>query len=37
MVRVHAPHNSLGNIETSGEYLVYAIRTVYRMAHGPSR
>ncbi len=28
-----APHNTLGNIETSGEYLVYAIRTVYRMAH----
>lgn len=28
-----APHDTLGNIETSGEYLVYAIRTVYRMAH----
>jgi hypothetical protein len=28
-----APHNALGNIETSGEYLVYAIRTMYRMAH----
>jgi hypothetical protein len=30
-----APHNALGNIETSGEYLVYAIRTMYRMAHRP--
>ncbi len=30
-----APHNALGNIETSGEYLVYAIRTVHRMAHRP--
>jgi hypothetical protein len=28
-----APHSTLGNIEISGEYLVYAIRTVYRMAH----
>ncbi len=28
-----APHHTLGNIETSGEYLVYAIRTMYRMAH----
>jgi hypothetical protein len=28
-----APFNTLGNIETSGEYLVYAIRKVHRMAH----
>jgi hypothetical protein len=28
-----APHNTLDNIETSGEYLVYAIRTMYAMAH----
>lgn len=28
-----APFHTLGNIETSGEYLVYAIRTMYRMAH----
>jgi hypothetical protein len=28
-----APFHTLGNIETSGEYLVYAIRTVYGMAH----
>jgi hypothetical protein len=28
-----APQHTLGNIETSGEYLVYAIRTMYRMAH----
>jgi hypothetical protein len=28
-----APHSTLGNIETSGEYLVYAIRTMYGMAH----
>jgi hypothetical protein len=28
-----APFHTLGNIETSGEYLVYAIRTVHQMAH----
>src|SRR5437763_9454469 len=28
-----APFHTLGNIETSGEYLVYAIRAVYAMAH----
>jgi hypothetical protein len=28
-----APYETLGNIETSGEYLVYAIRHVYGMAH----
>jgi hypothetical protein len=28
-----APHSTLDNIETSGEYLVYAIRTMYSMAH----
>jgi hypothetical protein len=28
-----APYSTLGNIETSGEYLVYAIRTMYAMAH----
>ncbi len=28
-----APNHTLNNIETSGEYLVYAIRTVYAMAH----
>ncbi len=28
-----APYSALGNIETSGEYLVYAIRTVYGLAH----
>jgi hypothetical protein len=28
-----APHATLDNIETSGEYLVYAIRTMYAMAH----
>ncbi len=27
-----APHATLDNIETSGEYLVYAIRTMYAMA-----
>jgi hypothetical protein len=28
-----APHATLDNIETSGEYLVYAIRTMSAMAH----
>jgi hypothetical protein len=28
-----APYSTLGNIETSGEYLVYAIRTMYKLAH----
>ncbi len=28
-----APFHTLGNIESSGEYLVYAIRTEHRMAH----
>jgi hypothetical protein len=28
-----APHATLGNIETSGEYLVYAIRAMYALAH----
>lgn len=28
-----APDHTLGNIETSGEYLVYAIRTMYLLAH----
>jgi pimeloyl-ACP methyl ester carboxylesterase len=27
-----APYHTLGNIETSGEYIVYAIRTMYAMA-----
>lgn len=27
-----APYHALGDIQTSGEYLVYAIRTVYAMA-----
>jgi hypothetical protein len=27
-----APNSTLGNIETSGEYLVYAIRTMYALA-----
>jgi hypothetical protein len=28
----HAPQYALGDIQTSGEYLVYAIRTMYAMA-----
>jgi hypothetical protein len=28
-----APYHTLGDIPTSGEYLVYAIRTMYAMAH----
>jgi triacylglycerol esterase/lipase EstA (alpha/beta hydrolase family) len=28
-----APHSTLDNIESSGEYLVYAIRTMHAMAH----
>jgi hypothetical protein len=28
-----APYHTLGDIETSGEYLVHAIRTVYALAH----
>ena len=28
----HAPEYTLGDIQTSGEYLVYAIRTMYAMA-----
>jgi hypothetical protein len=28
-----APHSTLDNIETSGEYIVYAIRTMYAQAH----
>ncbi|GAC1436676.1 MAG: hypothetical protein NVSMB51_08600 [Solirubrobacteraceae bacterium] len=28
-----APEHTLGDIQTSGEYLVYAIRTMYAMAH----
>ncbi|MDQ6606375.1 MAG: GPI inositol-deacylase, partial [Actinomycetota bacterium] len=27
-----APHSTLDNIETSGEYLVYAIRTMHALA-----
>ncbi len=30
-----APNYTLGDIPTSGEYLVYAIRTMYAMAHRP--
>jgi hypothetical protein len=30
-----APYHTLGDIPTSGEYLVYAIRTMYAMAHRP--
>jgi hypothetical protein len=30
-----APHRTLGDIATSGEYLVYAIRTMYALAHRP--
>jgi pimeloyl-ACP methyl ester carboxylesterase len=29
------PNSTLGDIPTSGEYLVYAIRTMYAMAHRP--
>lgn len=29
------PYYTLGDIPTSGEYLVYAIRTMYAMAHRP--
>jgi pimeloyl-ACP methyl ester carboxylesterase len=28
-----APNNTMGDIQTSGEYIVYAIRTMYAMAH----
>jgi hypothetical protein len=28
-----APYHTLGDIQTSGEYLVYAIRTVHALAH----
>ncbi len=28
-----APHATLDNIETSGEYIVHAIRAMYRLAH----
>jgi pimeloyl-ACP methyl ester carboxylesterase len=28
-----APDHTLGNIETSGEYIVYAIRTMYQLSH----
>jgi hypothetical protein len=28
-----APHSTLDNIQTSGEYLVHAIRTMYGLAH----
>ena len=27
------PYHTLGDIQTAGEYLVYAIRTEYAMAH----
>lgn len=30
-----APYDTLGDIQTSGEYLVYAIRTMYAMAGRP--
>jgi hypothetical protein len=30
-----APHSTLGDIQTSGEYLVYAIRTEYALAGRP--
>jgi hypothetical protein len=30
-----APHSTLDDIQVSGEYLVYAIRTMYAMAHRP--
>jgi pimeloyl-ACP methyl ester carboxylesterase len=30
-----APHHTLDDIQTSGEYIVYAIRTMYALAHRP--